>query len=284
MSFVLEQIVRGVVGPAAACALVLALGWRPWRRGAPSVRTAPLVAGLAAAAGYAVGHGLIVGWAFFLPAEKRDWLPWVSIGVAIPALVDGLWPLRVWLRCGLRVLLSGLAVWLVVRSKSGWSLAYMTMAVAGLWLAVEPLVRRKDGAGRGLAWLVTLLAASAVLAVSGSASFGQLVGVVAACLGVLTLAAWRDRNRVFLHGASGMMVVLPAALWLNLRQYSYGEVPLASALLLAAAMASPWLAEGGAARRLPRWQLASVRVFGALVLAALAVVVAWSASEPALEY
>ena len=192
---------------------------------------ATLAAALAAALGYTVGHGLIVGWTFVAPSEKRDWLPYVCLGVAMLAALEAAYPARVWLRWGLRALVTAMAVWLVVRPQSALSLGGMTLGVAALWLAVDVPAGRRGGVGPCLTGIVALVAASGVLVLSGSASFGQLAGVAVACLASLALVAWRNPDVVFLPGASGAFVLIPATLWLNLRSYSYAEVPVASALI-----------------------------------------------------
>ncbi len=285
MTIVLEQLFRGFFCPAFVCAVVLALACRPWRRRVATEGTASLGAALATASGYSVGHGLIVGWSYFAPLEKKDWLPCLCVMITALVVAERARALRhVRVRWSLRVIVSAVAIWLVVGPSDGPVFAGMTVAISGLWIAVESLARRRAGAGPALTSLVALVAASAVMVLSGSASFGQLTGALAACVATLTLMAWRRANLVFLHGASGMIVVLPAVLWFNLHRSSYTEVPVTSALLVGAAMLSGWVAELDAIRRRGPWARASVYVLAALIPAALAVIVAWSVSEPPGDY
>lgn len=285
MAIALDQLFRTLVCPALVCAVVLVLARRLWPTHAASPGWAALGAAVGTASGYTVAHGLVVGWSYFAPIEKRDWLPCVSLLLIALLAAERAPPLRrVWTRWGLRILLSGLATYLVVRPSAGLALAGMTVAVSGLWLAVESLARRRAGAGPAWSSLIALAAGGAVLALSGSASFGQLAVALAACLAVLALVAWRNPDLRFLEGASGMVVVLPAVLWLNLRRYSYTEVPVTSALLVGAAMVSGWAVELDALRRLRPWPRASVYLLAALLPAALAVLVAWSGWEPPEEY
>ncbi len=285
MTIVLEQLFRGFFCPAFVCAVILALACRPWRRQAVTEGTASLGAALAMVSGYTVGHGLIVGWSFFAPLEKRDWLPCLGAMVVALVVAERAPTLRhVWVRRSLRVVASAVAIWLVVGTPSGPAFTVMVVAISGLWIAVESLARRRPGAGPALTSLVALVAASAVLVLSGSASFGQLTGALAACAAMLALMAWRRPELAFLHGASGMIVVLPAVLWLNLHRTSYIEVSVASALLVGAAVLSGWVAELDAIRRRGPWARASVYVLAALIPAVLAVLVAWSVSEPPGDY
>ncbi len=285
MNIVLEQLFRGFLCPALVCAVVLALPL-PIRRSRGALREVEaLVAALATLSGYIVGHGLLVGWAYFAPLEKRDWLPCIGMLVAALVVAERACTLRhAGVRRNLRVLVSVLAVWLVAGPSNGLVLAATAVILAGLWLAVESLASRRAGGGPALTSLIALVAASAVLVLSGSASFGQLTGALAACIAVLALVAWRSPELELLRGASGMIALFPSVLWLNLHRTSYTEVPATSAVLVGAAMLSGWVAELGAVRRLgPRWR-AVVYLLAALVPAGLAVLLAWKVAEPAGDY
>jgi hypothetical protein len=238
--FLIEAVRDGVLVPAVVTAGILVAAMCVGRRH-PEV--AARVAGLfAVAAGFFAGYfALETGpW---LPMKSWHWLPYIGLAASAAGMADllpGSWFLFGWL---LRPAVAYLAALLLVpdwaESRAGW-LPGLSAAITVLWFLLDELARRSPGPLLPAQLLLTAVAGSVVLVQSGNNKFGQLCAVVAAVLGVASLAAWRRPPSPVLRGmVPGVAVLLPSLLvegFLN----NFGEVPWPSFVLVAFAPLTPF--------------------------------------------
>ena len=249
-------LLEGVLAPAVLAGLLLALGWRAWRREAPGDarrREAPgvdgrWIGGPALAFGFGLTFYFLSGWpASPLPDSPRtptglDWLAWLCLPVGLLLALEGRLGRR---RHLLRGLVAVVALRLVLTNAfaniwepgEGWLwLAGLTILLLLQWAALARATRRPGASGPLLLWI--LATGLAVLAgLTGSARIGQLSGGLAAGLGAaLVLAWWRPRLALEGSGA-GLVIVLLFGLGLNAYFFSYTE-GLDVALLAAAPFAA----------------------------------------------
>jgi hypothetical protein len=263
----------GVLLPALAAGLVLAAGWRLWRRGAPDgapTNGGPLEArpadgrwsgGLAlAAALWAAQLGLSgppVAPGGDLTPTGLDWLAWVTLAAAflLPAepQLGRRWAL-------LRGALAIVTVELVLRNRfasrwtegaeaAGWAVGLAALILVE-WAALGRLLRAPGARGPLVVWLLAGHLAG-IAALTGSVTIGQLAGALAAGAGAALVAAWW-RPRVTLAGAgAGLATLALAGLTLNAHFFSY--TPGTDALLVAAAPLVGLLGELPPLRRERPW-------------------------------
>src|SRR5262245_44309368 len=87
----MTEPVAGTLLPAAVCAVLLTVAWRPWSAARPPAGArwprALTMLGFAAAllAAYAPING---AWPPFPPIKGEDWLPWLIIAATPIALLD----------------------------------------------------------------------------------------------------------------------------------------------------------------------------------------------------
>lgn len=266
----LRDLLLGVLLPAILCWVALLVGRRLVE---PAGRA---LAGVAFGAGYLVAHLSFAGVPAW-PSETttppaRDWIAWTVLAATLLAWVPGRG-----LSSAIRILLAIALGWLSLRTRAGisWPVIAGVCALLAAGTASAPaLARRASGLSVPLALIATATGASFANLFSGSALLAQLAGAVAATLGASAAVALRDRR--FRLSAPALGIVMLALGGCVLNGALYGQLPAASALLLAGAVFAPWLAElpvlGG-----PRtWK----RVALAVVPAAAAVALAWSPSEP----
>jgi hypothetical protein len=248
---------------AAAVAMLIARRWalRPRAAWAASV-----------AMGYVVGQIALVGRAGFLaalsalimPREARDWLPWaVLLAAGATIWVAHAGDARRWIGHVLAVVivlsapwrLLGGSVWLVSRWSAGqqlFALAGLAGAMGIVWWLLEAAEDDDQPLVRSLLLILVAVGAAVVVTLSGSFSYGQLCGVVAAAMtgalipGVLKHTSPTKtpfaRSPNGLGGAAGVVTFSLGGL--ILLGYFYTELTAPNALLLAIAV----VAAGG---RLP---------------------------------
>lgn len=252
-------ILRGVLLPAFVAGVVLAV-----------VRNRR-AAGLALALGYPAGHVAVAGRLPLPPIEASEWLAWVGLGGGLLAALAPPPTAAAW-RWLQRAVIAGVVTTLLLRPlvRNAWSpgrsfawLAGTGAAAFALAATVDTLATRSRGARVPLALSLAAAATSGAILNAGSALVAQLAGVLASVLGAVALGtfAWRRSSHTgAVLPAVGLLCGLLAV------GYHYVELPAASALLLAAAPAAPWLAETKPIRNLPRPATTAI----ALGLAALA--------------
>ena len=106
-----SSFLAGLALSGLVSAGLLAVGWR-----ASEGRGALCSGAAALGLGYVLGHGIVVGWPRFPPADATSWLPWLALLALALGLRNALFrgPLRV--RLTLQGALALAAVWLITRS------------------------------------------------------------------------------------------------------------------------------------------------------------------------
>jgi hypothetical protein len=235
-----ELLVLGLAVPAAlALGVGLLAGWLAHLRGWPRLGQVGATLGLGTA--YAVSHVLIQGWPPFPALETWQWLLALALGATLLGMAEDLAHPGRWIRCGVRLLLAPLVVWLFVRPLlDAQRDDHLSLAVfAGLTVlvilflgAIGELAARQQR--RALAFVLGLVTAATALALvfSHNLSLGKLAGALAgAQLGALVAAVVSRQAPV--RGTATVAAVLLTGLVLDGHYYS--DLPTVSALLLALA-------------------------------------------------
>ncbi|MBI1923763.1 hypothetical protein HYR99_05885 [Candidatus Poribacteria bacterium] len=281
----LENIAIIVRSRPLVSGVILLLLQRPWRRDAQNTGGA-WAGGLALGAGYIVGHAGVIGWPPFPPVEATQWLVYLAIAASAVGLLEARWGRSTWVRWGVRLLLLGMTLWLLLRPmlKHNWGpgeavawLAGLGIALLLFWGGLDALVKRLSGVSLPLTLLIVAAGGSVVLGLSGSLLLGQLEGALAAALGVSLVVAWWRPAMSLARSALPVVTVLLAGLWMA--GYFYAQVPAASALLLAVAPMAAWVGQIPSMRRAAPWQVNLARAAGVLIPVLLAVLLAISASS-----
>jgi hypothetical protein len=270
----LSRIFLGATLPALVSALVLLVAWR--RRGTLGKFVASVAGALAIAGGYTLGHVMIAGWPPFPPTSALEWM----VGFAVLAAIGGI--LFTLARVS-SVLLVAAVPWLLLaplaqytwnREETALHLAGLSFSLLGVWVAVQTLSRHVSARVLSIGMLVTTIAASIALAVSGGFVLGQLQGAIASTLGAALVIALVNPSTSLSGGAIAVAIVVTSALLMS--GHFYGDLPTPSAGLIALSFVTPWLA------RWPGQVTARTRalahVAAAVVPAAVAVGLAVAAS------
>ena len=280
---VLKAAGCGLLVPAAVTAGGLALArCGGLRQGAVRIGEVLAVAAGLAAGFIALAASGELTWEFLALEDAWHWLPLLSVAAAVVGVADRALARCRLLRWGVRLVVAGVAAWLLVRGESayqevspGWY-AGLTAAVLALWGVLDPAVGRWPGAWPALLLAVVGLSSGAVLALAGIMKFALVAAVPAAVLGGCAGAAWGDPGESAVRPAlPAFAVALPGLLfsgWFN----TFSDVPAASFLLVWAAPLALGVTAFLLAPSTKRWpaavQAAAVLapVGAALALAALA--------------
>jgi hypothetical protein len=236
-----------------------------------------------AAVALALGAGTIaaqcaVAWPRVPPIEVTDWLPWL-VGVAmLLGLLESTVPIPAWMRWISRVLVTILVVALVLGPVLGpeWSSLRALAAAGGLvlgilvaWMNLEGLAAGRSTAVLGPALLAVAGGTAAALLLSGSVVLFRVGGGLAASLGAIWVLSWWLSDRSLSRGGIPVLTATVAALLIV--GHVYSSLPLAAAILFAAAPLAAWPGFAGPARRLASWQAAILAAVLCLVPVAIAV-------------
>jgi hypothetical protein len=258
-----------------AAAVILLVGWQPWRGRAEPPRSTWSDA-LAFGAAYFVPRLLVVQSA---PSRLDGWLAlFVAVASAVGAL-QGWLVLPYMLRWGGRFVLSlFLLVTVLSPLADRWErlplLAWYVGLLFGmpmLWSTLEALARRSGGASLPVSFALVSAAAAFALDRAGAARLALASQTLTAALLAWALVAGLRRRMSLARGALPVMVVL--AIVTPLLGRLYGGLSNETLALLALGLIAPWTAELPWMRRRPGWERAFVRL-GAAALAAGAVVAA----------
>ena len=260
-------------GAAATAAVALLL-----TRRVTGKREAGTPIGPALAAGFAAGFLLVEGLPKSLPREAHQWLLPASLVGSAAGLFEGRRePPHPLLRWAVRLPLAAGLVWVTLLDRSG-ARAVVPAVVLLLTLAILDGAARRGGPTFLLALGVACAATAVCLGISGSMTFGQHGGAIAAATGAcFLLGPW-----IPVDPRSGVLVagLVLAGLRLNARIYVDPPLPLASALLLAAAplgalFPNSWLGEKPRA-----WVALLARTAAVAAIAGVAVGIAIHESPP----
>ena len=251
-------LIWGIVLPAVISALILVIGWRPWRRTAHAVAS-PRDGGSAVAAlaiGYIVGHWTSLGG----PGSTADisvWVIYLCMGAAILGLTQQMWGRHALPRWFIRVGASSVAAWLIFRPLIGqsWGVADASLGIVGvgftivlIWSILDYLTERETGASLLVSLLGVGAIGSAGLIFSATATTGQAAGIVLTVGGVLLLFSWRYPRVGQLAGIAPVVTVVLVSQWTI--GFLYAEMPWGTWVLLAAGMAALIVSRLAAVREL----------------------------------
>lgn len=292
-----ETFIAGVVWPAVATGVILALGaiLRRLRGTLPPIADhAPgytsldgVIPAIAISIGYCVGHVAILGRPSFPPASAEHWLIPVALLAGLPAVLECAYRLPPAARWIVRV--AALGAFLVIplgpmwryfaetrdwsrSTTTAWMAAFAAVFLAG-WVSSEVSVRRLAGWSVTVPIGVAIAGLAIVSAISGSASLGQLAGALAVSLGTLTVADAVSGGRRPIGGAVSVCWFLMIAVLFN--AFTFGEVTPVPASLLVGAPFGSLVAVPTAGRRSRRW-IGGVTAAGvSLLMTAFAVFLAY---------
>jgi hypothetical protein len=280
------QIVLQGIWPALVVALAaLVPSYRLWRRDRAEAGCDWGVA-LAVGGGFLAGGLGAAGIPDRWPLEKWEWLFVAVAALTGASLLLALRSLRPW-RWLMGAGATMLAVLLLTPPGTGhlweagdavdWVWKLLTAATVGLvWLATEPLARKRRGASLPLSLLLAVSGGSMVLMLSGNDVLARTLGAAAAALGVCVLVAWLRPAFALTGGATAILALTLVGLLSLGRSYSYSEVPLLAYALPAFAPMLLWIAELPALKKLRPWQVVLVRLALVSIPAGLAVALAAS--------
>ncbi|HEV3163424.1 MAG TPA: hypothetical protein VGZ22_05245 [Isosphaeraceae bacterium] len=285
---VLQIVLRCVAAPAAVAAAVLVIAfWLARRSGRSWLRDAGEV--LALGLGYLAGHQATIGsppMPLSLSMEAMHWLGFVAVAAILVGLIEAFLPAPSWLRWLLRAGLVVLTVWLVANSlldpqrddRLSWpSLAAAILIALAFWANLQSLADRQAGRGVPLAIMVLAGSACPIILMAGIIVVAELAAALWFCTFAVLVAAWLDRGTSLARG--GVTVVASLLIGLVLNGLYYGDLPPATAILMALAPAGLWLGRIGSLQRHPRWRATACSLAVLLPLvAALAITVLASPS------
>lgn len=287
-STVLAELFWVVVVPFAAAALAMLLARRLSLR--PRAAWAASVA-----VGYVVGQFGLIGRAgiptvmaaIASPHEARDWLPWAVLLAAgttiwvVHATDSWRWVghvLAVVIALAAPARLLNGSVWFLFKWTPSEKIFYLVLlagAIGLVWWLLEAAKDDDQPLVRALLLILVALGTAVVVTLSGSFSYGELCGLVAAALiGGLVTGPPRRTSPNGLGGAAGAVTMSLGGLILI--GFFYTELTVGNAVLLALAL----VAAGG---RLPTASgigpglRAAVRIAICLVPLLIAVVQAYTA-------
>lgn len=272
---VLEQILLGVVLPVVLAAAFLLAARRPWQKesGAGGLWGGPL----AFAAAYLGVHIGIANWGGLAPSDDMQWLPHVAVAAAIVGLIETKtyekallrWLLRGMLAAGTYVLVLGFMIenYWTTGDTALW-IGLLTLATLGITGTLDQLAEDHPGASAPLVMTLVAAGGALVLALTGTAKVGQLMGGLSAASGVMVLISWWDSSTKLSRGGATVFSILFGGL-LAFGYTSTADIPaLAEAfghyqtmatLLVAAAPFMLWAAQNGPLARPSGWKAALMR-------------------------
>ena len=224
-------------------AVLMTLGWRPWRGEAP--RTGPLLIALAVPAAYAVAwHGLYDGWPELLPAERTTAKGWILPGLLVAAIAGASpnsLPLQVFVAWVAAEVVVGAGHALALEQVEGDLLPLELGMKAALVAGAVSLAAaaRRPGFEPGLFALIGLGGAGAAVVNGGWAQGAMLLGGAGFVAGGAAVCGGWRRSWAPLAGAGLAVGVAHGGVLLV--GYRLAETPLQATLLAAAAPLMIWL-------------------------------------------
>jgi hypothetical protein len=267
----IKTALMGVVPPVVIALVALLAAWRPWGKTAPSARVGAAGSALALALAYFVTERLLVGtFAQVPPQERYRWLPYAGLAAAAGAIFlrsrgEARWTAHDCIALAVFVALS----WKHLTSQSGFFFA-------ALWVLVSVMMSssiRGDAVRLGpsgvrvpLTWMVACIGTSVVFVQSSEAIYGQLMGSVAAVLGVFFVVALWRRGFEVVRGVAPVFAVL----YVGMVLVSTGMTVVSAVLSLIAA-ATPAMAGMPMFQKARPWVTTAACMGAAAVLSVLAV-------------
>ncbi len=226
---IVRPVILCVVLPAAVALIVLLATQRGDERAHRGRRTVGVV--LAIPLGFVAGYfGVVPVWPSFPPAERWQWMLYLTIAATMAALIQGLLTVRWLQRMLVVVLIAATSGWLLARtaSETPWAwIGAVTVSVLAVWLALDFMACRASPLAVSLALWVSATGAAVILVLAGNARLAQLAGALAAVAGALAVVAWFRPGLPFSSGGLVVAAMLIASLMYLGYYYNYSEVPSA---------------------------------------------------------
>jgi len=245
---------------------------------------------LGLALGFAAGQVALVGWPGLLPVDATYRVFHLAFAGAVVGICEVLWKGKAPLLWALRAALAALVLGFLLRSvmEHTWEGNADVLWLSGLFVAVlvfaaplEHLARTTRGFEAPLLLVLLISAGSAALVLGHSAFLGQLAGSLAAALGAVgVVALMRPSVRLAPGGVPVVTAVFSA---LVLCGYFFATLPATSAVLLALGPAAAALGGVGPLAKRPSWQVLVLRVVLLLVVAGVAVYLAYTGNAPSAD-
>ena len=298
--FGLDDFLLGGLTPAAVAAAAFGISWAATRREGVAWNvgvTVGYAAGATALAARNVGAGEALQ-SIITPSVAPQWLPLMALVAAAPLAIATL-SRRRWVQWALAApVCIATPVWLLRGGKylpsqevresgfatAAWSLPQAAVILGGVavallttWWLWQAIPRATALRTRSLLTVLAMIAAAAAIGLTGSFTYAQLSGVLAAAVGGCAVVAGALKAESGPEAAAGPIILLPGLLLLLAACYSALPLWLAVSLAIVMALAAGWLP--GLARLKPRVQLA-VRTTACLLPLAI---VLWQASVAFIE-
>lgn len=245
-----RQLLLSIVLPASIAAVVMVVGWRPWRRSTP-VRnghwSVPIAFGIGFIVSFFIEDGL-PRW----PFDRYQWIGPLAAGAAAAGFAHALTPRRWWsvvLIAVATAVLSGALIappgWTTIAARIGLALIVLASV-----LLLEPLAARRPGPLIPFVLIISFTTTSILFFESGFAKLSIVCGAMSGISTASFLLALLNRNFTLARGGAVWIGALLPALLLIGHAYDQAELPLVCFVLPLAAPLTLWLAE---IRRFKRW-------------------------------
>jgi hypothetical protein len=206
---------------------------------------AKIAAPIAIVIGFLAAYVAVVpGLPNFPPKEFKDYVFYLAAFGLVWGALETLWKKNLLLRFGLRALAFLGILLLVLRNRfRAWEtweiIAWLVGIIVVLQVAWWVLERLTDTKAEApliptrillIALVLFITGSSVAIALSGSASFGQLGGTLAASVGAVMFLSWFLKVEVNSHLGTALLFVL-AGLWIG--GAVFAKLPALSAIVLA---------------------------------------------------
>jgi hypothetical protein len=210
-----DQMVIGLLLPAAIVAVAMIFAWQPWRRNPPDGRW---IGGPAIAVGFVIAFVKLVD----NPLKSTDWDRWTAllmVPAALVALIDALWRRR---RMGIRLIpvaALGLALgWLELPPAQGDSLAARVHLLSSIgvaacvlliwWLSLEQVSRSMPGMTGPLALWLAAAGVAVTMATIVSINEGLAVASIATMAAAAAMVAWWSGRTLALDRGAALVAAV----------------------------------------------------------------------------
>lgn len=275
-----KQVLWGVVLPALVTAVVLLAACRPWRR--PRSGPGAWVGAMGLGAGYVTGHLALFGWPGLTPKESWQWMPHIAAAVATAGILIASARVPRRMGWGIAVLVAIGAGWLLVprwqEARLVWTVVLASVAMA-MWMVMHAMAERTTVVSASVIVLVAALVAALVLERAATARFVQLAGALAASAGGCLVVAPLVSSLKLGPGLAGMGAVLLVGLMFTGHFNHFSDIPAICFFLVMAAPLMAWVGQLGPIRRRKAWQRLAFEVAAVLVPGAVAVGLAFAATD-----
>jgi hypothetical protein len=288
MPLSIHQILTGYILPALVIVAGLIIAWRPWQK--PPRADGRWIAPPLMAAMFFLAFVQLSRVPKWPPGtgDVTNWIAYFVVPAGLLGLLDALLSPPSWLRFGLLVVLSRLAVRalllpLVIRTKAlsgveaeNW-IDGLSIAIAILWLSTDALAEKVRGISVPLVLFLFATGAAIYLVLSENLSMGFVAGSIAALSAAAAVATfWPNGGRMISLSQGAVLTLIVPLVGLLICGYFYGpEDPSpmsqwAGAILLSAPILA-WAGDLPGVRRSPNWARLCVRLLSVILAIGIAI-------------